>query len=96
LNPHDFEAGSRVMIELPDGSFIKAVFLVYMLPIIGGALVAWIGDFFGKGISDGYICILFMTGVAIVFALLRTYDNRAIFRNSYLPVIVRGAEEDEE
>ena len=77
-------------------SFLKAVFLVYALPIVGGGLFAWIGDFVKGGLSDGWLCILFMTGVAIVFALLRVYDNRAIFRNSYLPVIVREAEEDED
>ncbi len=96
-NPKAFAAGQRVTIELPDGGFLWAAVLVYMLPLlVGGGLCALLLQL-QPSLTDGYVGLIFLLGVAATFFVLRHLDKSGRFQRRYQPVITAVApEEDEE
>jgi len=96
-NPHRLPSGRRVVIELPDGGFLAAAFLVYGLPLLCGAVVACFVAGMVPAAGDGMVGLAFLGGVAGAFAGLNRLDRAGRFHRRYRPVIVGDApDEDDE
>ena len=89
-NPLNAEAGQRVRIAFKAETKGKATTILYIIPLIGLLLGAFVGDTFdpfgNRDASAAFFCLLF---VAITFLGIRYYSHRRYERNmSYKPTIV--------
>jgi len=66
------KVGDRVQVEIPDKDFLKAAFILYLVPVIGLITGALIGSKFNPHMSilGGFI------GIVLSFVFVRYYDRK--------------------
>ena len=77
-DPIGVKVGDRVQVEIPDKDFLKAVFILYLVPVIGLITGALIGSKFNPRMSifGGFI------GLALSFVFVHYYDRKMGRRKS--------------
>ena len=93
-NPLNAEASQRVRIAFKAEGKGKATTILYIIPLIGLLLGAFVGDTFdpfgNRDASAAFFCLLF---VAITFLGIRYYSHRKYERSvAYKPMIVEIVE----
>ena len=93
-NPLNAEAGQQVHIAFTAETKGKATTILYIIPLIGLLLGAFVGDaldpFGNRDASAAFFCLLFVT---ITFLGIRYYNHRKYDRDvSYKPTIVEIVE----
>ena len=91
-NPIGAVVGELVTVEVPEGLFLKASFLIYVVPILAligvGSLVRSVLVGFGAGPeAEGIGAVAGLLALGISFAALRRYNARIEGRDDYMPVI---------
>lgn len=91
--------GQHVLIRIGSGAFLKASFLVYMVPVIFLFIGAYVGGRFGPAIYPGLAIDYWqaLTGAAFLalsIGVIRLYDKK-VKGTGMRPVIVRVMEEAE-
>ena len=92
MNPIGARAGDRVELALPEGSFLKASVVIYLIPLGGFGLGAVLGQILGPRwgwSADGLSGILSMVGLALAIVLVTWFNRRLSIRDAYIPKIVR-------
>jgi len=71
-DPLGVKVGDRVLVEIPDKSFLKAAFVLYLLPISGLIIGSLIGSKFNPhaSIFGGFI------GLILSFVFIHYYDRK--------------------
>ena len=88
-DPIGVKVGDRVKVELPDKDFLKAAFILYLVPIFGLIIGAFIGSNFNSqktgilGIFGGFI------GLALSFVFIHYYDRKIGSQKSLTPRITK-------
>lgn len=93
-NPLNADAGQRVRIAFKAETKGKATTILYIIPLIGLLLGAFVGDaldpFGNRDASAAFFCLLF---VGITFLGIRYYSYRKYERDvAYKPTIVEIVE----
>ncbi len=92
-NPIKAEAGERVMIETDDRRMLFVSFMLYMVPLLGLVGGIFTGLMLAEHFSFQENQELYAVGtgfvfMAIIFLLIRVWDNKAKNNPYYRPVIV--------
>jgi sigma-E factor negative regulatory protein RseC len=93
LNPIGAEEGQRVLLESDDNQIIFLSFMLYLVPVAALAMgiLLWIyvaAPYFGLAGGQELQAVAVGFGLmALVFLLLRTWDNRVKDSPRYKPVI---------
>lgn len=92
--------GQRVLISIGSGAFLKASFLVYMVPIIFLFIGAYVGGKVGPTLYPGlamdyWQALTGATFLALSAGVIRLYDKRVKKGTGLRPVIVSVVEETE-
>ncbi len=93
LNPIGAEKGQRVLLESDDNQIIFLSFMLYLVPIAALAvgIILWMSvltPYLGlKGGQELQAVAVGFALMALVFMLLRTWDNRVKDNPRYKPVI---------
>ena len=79
------KVGDRVQVEIPDKDFLKAAFILYLVPVIGLITGALIGSEFNPHMSifGGFI------GLALSFVFVHYYDRKMGRRKSFYSQITK-------
>ncbi len=79
-DPIGVKGGDRVQVEIPDKDFLKAAFILYLLPASGLIIGAFIGSKLNPqkaaGIFGGFI------GLALSLVFVHYYDRKMSHRKS--------------
>lgn len=92
-NPIGAEVGEMVMVEMETGSLVKAVIVIYLLPLVNLILGYIVGNWlntsyhFTKG--EGFAAIVGLVFFVLTFVFVRYYDRRAGLNSSFRPRITR-------
>ena len=92
LNPVGAGCGDRIVLHLADGVFLKATFLLYIVPIIGLMAGAALGHIAAPTVGlDPSLAAAAAAfgGFAIAVAFVRYQGNRMGRENRYRPAIIR-------
>ena len=92
MNPIGARAGDRVELALPEGSFLKASVVTYLIPLGGFGLGAVLGQILGPRwgwSADGLSGVLSLIGLALAIVLVTWFNRRLSVREAYIPKIVR-------
>ncbi len=84
--------GDRVELALPEGSFLKASAVTYMIPLAGFLLGAILGQLLGPRWgwdTDATSVILAITGLGLSGILVAVLNRRLSIKEAYIPKIVR-------
>ena len=84
--------GDRVMVRVSDSAFLKATFLVYMVPVIGLFIGALIGQSLGTRWGydpDGFSALFGISSLIVTFAVVRVFANRLGQQEKYQPKIIK-------
>jgi len=89
--------GQRVTLKIESGAFLKASFLVYMVPVIALFLGAGLGGKFGPAVYPGITADVWqaLAGVAFLalsILLIRLYDKKVKTSKAFRPVVDRVVE----
>lgn len=80
-NPVQARVGDTVLLEMETGSLMKAVLLIYILPlvnlVIGFVLGNWLNDRFRILPGEAFPALLGLSLLALTFLFVRAYDKRA-------------------
>jgi sigma-E factor negative regulatory protein RseC len=85
------QVGDVVKISIQGSSFLKATFLVYMLPVlalIAGAVLGYFLSKFLEGNKDLFVGIFGGLGLVGAFLWVRRKGNRLSHDSEYLPEII--------
>jgi sigma-E factor negative regulatory protein RseC len=86
-NPVRARPGDRVEIEINDARYLRAAFLVFIMPLIGALAGYGAGASLAGSEGAGIVCGA--AGMALVFVILRAYDKRVGRMGTLRPRIVR-------
>lgn len=92
LNPVGARIGERVKIAIEPGIFLKASFLIYIIPIISLGLGAVAGksisDYLGGENSDLWAIIGGFSALIAIFGIIFGYNNKIQRNSRYRPRII--------
>lgn len=96
-NPVHAEVGDMVLLEMETGSLMKAVALIYILPlvnlVIGFVLGKWANDLWQILPGEALPALLGVGLMALTFVFVRFYDKRMGLNSSFHPRIKRVVSE---
>lgn len=75
-DPLGVKVGDRVKVELPDKDFLKAVFILYLVPISGLIIGTLIGSKFNSQNTGILVILGGFIGFALSFILVHYYDRK--------------------
>ena len=83
------KVGNRVQVEIPDKDFLKAAFILYLVPVIGLITGALIGSKFNPHMSifGGFI------GLVLSFVFVHYYDRKMGRRKRFYSRITKVLKE---
>lgn len=82
----DCKAGDWVRVELPDGRFMKATLLAYVLPLAGFLIGLFLGYLFSGG-QELWALLGSVIGLGLCAAALRLTDKRISGRAEWTPYV---------
>ena len=93
-NPFGARKGEKVEIEIRDGLLLKASFIIYMLPLFGllmGAFLGrWIIHVFGLPFNEDTGAVLGgLTCLLVVFILIKIITRGSCYMKKYQPTITK-------
>jgi len=93
-NPIGAKEGQRVEIEIKDGLFVKASFIIYILPIFGlifgGIIGRWAITILRMNIRQDIGAVIGgLSCMIIVFILISLISRRESYMKTYRPVITK-------
>ncbi|MBI5191487.1 MAG: SoxR reducing system RseC family protein [Nitrospirae bacterium] len=96
-NPVGAKAGQDVLLDIGGGAFLKASFIVYMVPVIALFIGAGLGDYISKAYPDKMTPDFWQASLGIFFLVLsvigiRLYDRHIAKGRGLRPVIVKVME----
>ncbi len=88
-DPIGVKVGNRVQVEIPDKDFLKAAFILYLVPVIGLITGALIGSKFNPHMSifGGFI------GLVLSFVFVHYYDRKMGRRKRFYSRITKVLKE---
>ena len=92
------EVGDTVEVSISDKAMLKAVFLVYMVPVIGLIVGAFLGEYLAPryGMDNAVMSPLLGLGLmGVAFVVVRVVGRRLGTLKEYLPRMVRIVKKDE-
>jgi sigma-E factor negative regulatory protein RseC len=92
LNPVNARVGDRIQIAIGSGSLLKAMFLLYLFPIIcmlaGGLLGNWAAP--GLSLNPSIVSVLTaLASLVLAMLIVRAGGQRMAAKPAYRPHIVR-------
>ncbi|HEX9859926.1 MAG TPA: SoxR reducing system RseC family protein [Nitrospirota bacterium] len=96
VNKAGASMGQLVVVEFPGGAFLKASFIVYIIPVIMLFAGAILGGLFGPGLYSGISMDSWQAVGGVIFlalslVMLRIYDSVVKKTGTQTPVITRVA-----
>lgn len=96
-NPIGAKPGQNVLLAIGGGAFLKASFVVYMVPVIALFIGAGLGDYISKAYPDKMTPDFWQASLGILFLVLsvvgiRLYDRHVAKGRGLRPVIVKVME----
>ena len=91
-NPAGAKAGDRVVLSLDTGPFLKATFLIYMVPILAMLLSAFVGQECAPALGwsgSAAAGIFGLAGAVAAVFFVRIKANRLAQKQEYKPCIIR-------
>jgi sigma-E factor negative regulatory protein RseC len=92
-NPVHAEVGDTVLLEMETGSLMKAVMLIYVLPlanlVIGFIFGNWLNDRWQVLPGETFPALLGVGLLALTFVFVRFYDQRMGLNSRFHPQIKR-------
>lgn len=82
----DCAAGDWVRVELPDGRFMKATLLAYVLPLLGFLFGLFLGYFLSGG-RELWALLGSLLGLGLCAAVLRLTEKRISGRSEWTPYV---------
>lgn len=96
VNKAGASVGQRVVVEFSGGAFLKASFVVYVVPVVFLFAGAYLGGVFGPGIYGGMTVDSWQAAGGVLFLalsliVLRAYDRVVKKSGTLNPVVIRIA-----
>ena len=88
----DCKVGDWVRVEMPEGRFLEATAIAYVIPLVGLLAGIGLGWLVGAG-KDGWMLMGALAGLAIAVGILYLVDKRVSGRPEWTPHVTAVYEE---